>query len=358
MTRFARRFAFLALLGCAVSASAQRPFVKPTPPSTAPAVGPWANKFFLPGIENDPAQAAPLVIGHEFGTVPHGTLCTQKFTVTNIYDVPLQVMDIRVECGCLKAYPPNKVLQPNEQAEFAVTMNAGAFKGSNAKKMYVTFGPNFVSEAVLRFAATSREDVSLTPGDIDFGIVSQGSKAGKTAVLKYNGRQRDWKLGAVASANPAFDVEVKEASRGALFGVEYYVTVTLKSDAPAGAVNDTIAIKTNDPAVPSVNVNVRAAILAPLTAAPDKLEFNDVKVGEASTFKLIVRATGQTCVLTVPPEDADGFSIDASATAMKIHVVTVKFEPKKAGVFHKELKIQSNLPGNPSVVIVVDGTAK
>ena len=357
MTRFARRFAFLALLGSAVAAWAQRPTLRPTPPSSAPTVGPWANKFFLPGIDKDPNQPSPPVIVHDFGTVPYGTLCTQKFTVTNIYDVPIQVIDIRVECGCLKAYPPNKVLQPNEQAEFAVTMNAGAFKGPNAKTMYVTFGPNFVSTAVLRFAANSREDVSLTPGEVDFGMVSQGSKAGKTVVLKYNGRQRDWKLAGVASANAAFDVEVKESSRGALFGVEYYVTVNLKPDAPAGSVNEIVAIKTNDPAVPVVNVNVRAAVLAPVRVAPDRLEFKDVKVGEAATFKVYVRATAN-CVLTVPPEDADGFSVETTVSSTQAHVVTVRFEPKKPGAFRKELNLQTNLPGNPSAVILVEGSAK
>ncbi len=355
MIRFVSFSTLLLTVGVAL---AQRPTLRPTPPTPAPTVGPWANKFFLSTIDKDPNQPSPPVIVHDFGTVPHGTLCTQKFTVTNIYDVPIQVIDIRVECGCLKGYPPNKVLQPNEQAEFAVTMNAGVFKGPNAKTMYVTFGPNFVSTAVLRFAANSREDVSLTPGEVDFGIVSQGSKASKTVVLKYNGRQRDWKLTGVAAASSAFEAEVKESSRGALLGVEYYVTVTLKPDAPAGSVNEVIAIKTNDPAVPVVNVNVRAAVLAPVRVAPDKLEFKDVRVGEAATFKVIVRATGQTCLLTAPPEDADGFSIETPTQPSQQHIVTVKFEPKKAGTFRKELKLQTNLPGNPSATISVEGTAK
>ena len=357
MIRYARGSALLFVAASAVFASAQRPTVRPAPAVAGPLAGPWANKFFLPGIEKDPGQVSPPAIVHDFGTVPHGTLCTQKFTVTNIYDVPIQVTDIRVECGCLKAYPPNKVLQPNEQAEFAVTMNAGAFKGLNSKKMYVTFGPNFVSEAVMRFVATSREDVSLMPGEVDFGMISQGSKPGKTVVLKYNGRQRDWKLGSVDSASTAFDVEVKEASRGALLGVEYYIVVNMKPDAPAGNINDIISIKTNDPAVPVVNVNVRAAILAPVRAFPEKLDFKDVKVGEAVTFKVIVKPSA-SCTLTALPEDEDGFSLETSATASNMHIVTVKFEPKKAGVFRKELRIQSNLPGSPSALVVVDATSK
>ncbi len=357
MTRFTRRLALTLIVGGAAVASAQRPLTRPSPPVSAPAVGPWANKFFMPGIDKEPTQQPPLVIAHDFGTVPYGTLCTQKFTITNIYDVPIQVTDIRVECGCLKAYPPNKVLQANEQAEFTVAMNAGMFKGNNAKKMYVTFGPNFVSEAVLRLAANSREDVSLTPGEIDFGIVSQGTKTSKTVSLKYNGRQRDWKLTEVVSSNAAYEVEVKEATRGPLLGVEYYVTVTLKSDAVAGNLNDAIAIKTNDPAVPLVNVNVRAVVLAPVRVSPDKLEFKNIKLGEAATYKVMLD-TAATCLVTPQAEDADGFSVETSSVASQKQMVRVKFEPKKAGTIRKDLKLQTNLPGNPSVTIVVEGGAK
>ena len=107
MTRFTRRLALTLIVGGGAVASAQRPLTRPSPPVSAPAVGPWANKFFMPGIDKEPSQQPPLVIAHDFGTVPYGTLCTQKFTITNIYDVPIQVTDIRVECGCLKAYHSN-----------------------------------------------------------------------------------------------------------------------------------------------------------------------------------------------------------------------------------------------------------
>jgi hypothetical protein len=162
-------------------------------PATAPP-GPWANKLFLPNIDRTPEQKAPPAVVHDFGTVPHGTLCARKFTVTNIYDVPIQVLDVRRSCGCLEAFPPQKVLQPNESAEFGVVMNTGKFTGPNAQAIYVTFGPNFVSTAVLKISANSRTDVSLNPGRVNFGTVSVGAQPTQTVTLEYDGRQRDWKL--------------------------------------------------------------------------------------------------------------------------------------------------------------------
>ena len=59
-------------------------------------------------------RPAPAVITHNFGDVPHGTLCVHKFTITNIYDMPMQITEVRKSCTCLDYVPMTKVLQPNE----------------------------------------------------------------------------------------------------------------------------------------------------------------------------------------------------------------------------------------------------
>ena len=82
-----------------------------------------------------------------------------------------------------------KALQPNETAEFTVTMNAGKFVGFNAQTFYVTFGPKYVSTAVIRVQATSRTDVSINPGGVAFGTVPLGTRPSQSVSIKYSGRR-------------------------------------------------------------------------------------------------------------------------------------------------------------------------
>jgi Protein of unknown function (DUF1573) len=330
-------------------ALARQPAQKPT---ARPPAKPWANKMFLPNIDQNPAQDAPAVIDHQFGTVPFGSLLTHTFTLSNIYDVPMQVIDIRTECGCLKAYPPNKVLQPNEKAEFTVTMNAGAFKGANTKRLIVTVGPNYLSQAELRFSATSREDVAVTPGQVDFGIVQQGAKATKAVILKYTGRERNWKVTEYTTTGTAYDLEVKESARGFL-STDYTLTVSLKDTAPAGPLSDQITLKTNDPATPTVTVGIGGVIQPPVSVASGQVEFRGVKVGESATAKAIVRANAD-CTLTPVADDGDGVSVETFPARRQVHIVTVRYEPKKDGGVRKELKLKTDLPGNPEVILVVE----
>lgn len=304
---------------------------------------PWANKFFLPGIATDPSRPAPPVVTHDFGTVPHGTLCVHKFTITNIYDVPMQVVDVKRSCGCLEAYPPQKVLEPNEQADFIVTMDTTKFKGPNSQTVHVTFGPKFISTAILRVSASSRADVMLNPGRVHFGTVAQGAKADQTVTLEYSGKDvRTWQVtGVVPPAGP-LQVDVTEVSRGGFAtGTKYQIGVRLKPNAPAGRVAEVVTLTTNDPTAPVVQVNVTGIIQAPLTLSTERVQFTGVKVGETTEFKVLVRGTTPFRVAG-QPTDADGLAVETFPAAAPVQVVTVKFTPTKPGPLKKTLTLQSD----------------
>jgi hypothetical protein len=321
-------------------------------PTSKPQAKPWANKMFLPNVKENPAQEPPLVIDHQFGTVPFGSVCNTTFTFTNIYDVPMQVIDIRAECGCLKAFPPNKVLQPNEQADFTVSMNAGAFKGANTKRLFVTVGPNYLSMAELRFTATSREDVSVTPGQIDLGIVQQGTKATKTVSMKYTGKEKNWKVTEYDTTGTNYDLEVKESARGFL-STDYTITATLKDAVQAGTLSDRITLKTNDPTTPFVTIGVSGVIQPPISVPSGAVEFRDIQVGESAVTKAIIRAASD-CTLTAPADAGDGFSVETFPGRRQVHIVTVRYEPKKDGITKREFKLITDLPGKPDVILSVE----
>lgn len=342
------RFALLVACGLAPVAFAQSP--TKAPPKTA-----WANKLFLNDILKDPGQEAPAFVAHDFGTVPAGSLCSHTFTLTNIYDVPLQVVDVRLECGCLKAFPPNKVLQPNESAEFTVTMNAAQFKGAATKKMLVTVGPSYVSTAELRFSAVSRDDVALTaPGMIDFGILPQGKATEKTVTLKYTGPVKDWKVEPMTLPGEVYTVEVKEAARGFL-GAEYRITVGLKDTAPAGPLSDVVVLKTNDPDTPTVTVAIAGRVQPPVRVAGEGVVvFENVPPGAVATGKVLVLADAK-CKLSGPGDVGDGMTVDIFPVSNDRHIVTVRYEAKKGAVpVRKEVRLKTDLPGQPEVAFVVE----
>ncbi|MBA4186525.1 MAG: hypothetical protein C0467_00760 [Planctomycetaceae bacterium] len=346
-------------LSLSVGAAARPPADSaPTAPGAAAvqpaqAAPPWANKFFLPDIATNREQPAPLAITHNFGEVPHGTLCVQKFIITNIYDVPMQITDVRKSCTCLDYIPLTKTLQPNETAEFTVTMNAGKFVGLNTQTFYVTFGPKYVSTAVIRVQATSRTDVTLTPGAVAFGTVPQGSRSSQAVTVKYSGRTRDWKLTEVVPTQGPFEVRFAEVSRGGVLrgGAEYSVEVTLKPNAPPGAISEQVGIKTSDPTHPVVQIAVSGTIAAPIELAPNKVRFDGVPVGQSVTQRVLVRAAKPFKILGVDGA-GDGVTVELPSTPapLQVHFLTVKFDPKQAGVASPQLRIRTDLDGGSATL--------
>lgn len=347
-----------AVLGLVSSGSGQPP--APAQPANAaqPAQpAPWANKFFVPGIEKNRDQAAPALIQHNFGDVPHGTLCTHTFTITNIYDAPMQITDVRKSCTCLDYTPMARVLQPNETAEFTITMNSGKFVGTNSQTFYVTFGPKFTSTAIIRVSANSKTDVTVNPGAVVFGTVAQNAKASQSVKLEYKGRSRDWKITEVASAPASLDVQVSETSRGGPLrgGVEYLVTVNLKPGAAPGPISEQISLKTSDPANPLIQIAVSGTIAAPLEAAPARVKLEGVAIGGTGTQRVLIRAAKPFKVLGVDGA-GEGVTVELPTTAntsLPVQVLTVKFDRKKPGALDRDLRIKTDLDGGATLSLPV-----
>src|SRR5262249_22035411 len=143
--------------------------------------GAWADKMFKG------ANA------HDFGSVPRGSQLYHRFSMTNIWAVPLELTSVRVSCGCVTATPSTKVLQPRESGFLDVTMDAHRFTGPKTVTIYITVGPQYTSTATVRISANSRADVVFNPGQINFGVVQRGQGAAQVIDVEYAG-VLDWKV--------------------------------------------------------------------------------------------------------------------------------------------------------------------
>ena len=214
---------------------------------------PWANKFFT-GKE----EAPPPVIIHDFGTMPKGTVRTHRFTMTNIYAVPIQLMEPKPSCGCVSVITYTGEMDTKQTGHIDIKIDTSRVEGVKQVSLPVVFvgkhpktGERFQSIAKLEIRAVSRPDIFMSPGAFAFGVNPAGTKNTQSMTVSYNGRMKGWTITEVGYKKELFDVTVKplDAKGGA---VSYLVSATLRDDVPAGLVDDQIVLKTNDPAAPDV----------------------------------------------------------------------------------------------------------
>jgi hypothetical protein len=304
---------------------------------------PWAERLFDYKTE------------HDFGSVPHGAQMAHKFSFTNPYQVPLDITITRISCGCVTAASSTQTIKPRESGSIDVNMNGRQFTGPRTVRVHVQFSnPQFYSTAELKVTANSRPDVVLNPGQVTFGVVPQGQAATQSIDVEYAG-VLDWRVTDVMPNGLPVEIRPPEKLRYAQPGqAGYRITVTLKADAPAGAVKGELFVKTNDPAGALVPILVEATVQPSLHAAPATLH-PVLKVGEEKSVSVAVRGNKDFRIVAVDGL-GDGVSLatelpDAPAAS---HRLTFRFQRGAAGAFHARLRIKTDLQAAP-VVVTVEG---
>jgi hypothetical protein len=312
--------------------------------TTASAQGGWAEKMFKDGLT------------HDFGSVPKGAQLFHRFTITNIYAVRMEIMEVKSGCSkCVSATAAKRVLESRESTTIDVSMDARQFNGVKKVAINVSVGPEFISSAQLIVTATSRADIVFNPGEVNLGSVVRGQAPTQTIDVEYAG-SLDWQVSEVSAKDMPVDVQLVELYRRP-GQVGYQARVTLKRDAPLGPIKGDIFLKTNDPGSPLVPVLVEANVQAALTVTPDTLALGTVKVGETIVKRAQVRGTRPFKVVKFAGGGEEVKVEVASKDPAPVQIVTFRFHATQPGELRRELKLFTDLQPDP-VTVILEGSAQ
>jgi hypothetical protein len=290
---------------------------------------------------------------HDFGSVPRGAQLYHRFPMTNIWRVPLEIINVRTSCGCVTATPSTQVLQPRETGYVDITMDGRRFTGPKTVSVYVQVGPQYTSTATLQVSATSRADVVFNPGEVNFGVVSQGQSPTQVVDVEYAGAL-DWNVVEIVKNGAPFDVALEELYRRP-GQVGYRVRVTLKPDAPSGTLRQELVLKTNDPTSPLVPVLVEATLQASLTIVPGTVNLGTLKVGEKAVRRVVVRGNQPFKIVGVEGL-GEGLDAELPPATAPVQIVTVKYAPDQPGELHRQLRIRTDLDRQSTATVTVEGS--
>lgn len=305
----------------------------------------WAAKMFVTSDGKIPS-------GHDFGNVPRGAVLQHRFPIKNIFSVPLQI-SADVSCGCVSATPNPRVLQPHETGYLDITMDTMRFSGAKTVSVQMKVQhPQYWSAAILQIQGFCRQDMTLEPGTVAFGVVPQGQSATKEVLVRYAGGQNWVITGPSQNESAPFVVKFQEAYRQPGY-VGYRVQLALKPDAPAGTFKGDLQLATNDAQSPLLPIPYEVTVQPSLAVMPDHSRLGTVKIGDTQTRKLLVRASKPFKILSIEGQ-GDGLTIDAPTAALPVQSLTLKFTPGQQGPFEKTIRIKTDLDGGATVTAKVE----
>ena len=317
-----------------------------------------ATFLFVPAtFAQQPAWADKLFAGettHEFGTVPRGAQLKYSFKFTNIYKVPLEITEVRVSCGCVKAEASTKLLQPSESATLNINMDGRQFSGAKTVRVFVTVGPKYISTATLTVSANARGDVAFNPTELDFGNLQRGQAPTKNIDVEYTGALADWRVTEIVKNGSApFNLKVEELPRpvSGTLRKGYRISATIKADAPTGSFKQEVMLKTNDASAPVLAFNIVGNVQAGLAVSPGAIVVKDLKVGESQTKKVFVRASRPFRVVAVDGQ-GEGVTVEIPNRQDTTLVLTVNVAPTKAGDIRRQLLIRTDLDDETTPLMI------
>lgn len=309
----------------------------------------WANKMFQ-------------VRSHDFGAVAKGAKVYYEFELQNVYEETVHIAGVRSSCGCTSPSIKNDTLKTWEKGAIVAKLNTDSFLGHKSATVTVTIDKPFYAEVQLNVSTDIRGDLVFQPGAVQFGNIEQGEGAVAKVHVTQAGRS-DWKITDVRSNDDFLGVELNETNRGG-GRVGYDLVVRLKDNAPVGFISSQLALITNDSRSPSVSLPVEGKVESALNVSPSALSLGELKPGQKTEAKLIVRAkkpfriTGIDC-------DCDNFQFAAlPEEPKKLHFLPLTFTAgSEGGTLVKKITIQTDLGEGVSgesvaTVVVTEGNTE
>ena len=277
----------------------------------------------------------------DFGNVPYGSTTVHTFRVRNTTKSHLKISTLRSSCHCAIPSAMTFDCAPGQELAIKVEFHAQTFTGPKSMTIFVSFIEPHLETVELRVNGFSRQDITFSPGEIEFGALKKGDQPTKSTTLDFTGSQ-DFKVTGVEKTN-FVDVKVDERSRSA-GRVRYEVVATLRDRVPAGMLTETVRMKTNDPKTPTIQFQVTASIEAKLLAAPSFLDLGTLKVNEKIQKRVVLKADRPFSLVSWSGQ-TEGVDVQVTQGSKTVHILNIEFSGTKTGKIAQEIRFRTDLAG-------------
>jgi hypothetical protein len=279
---------------------------------------------------------------HNFGSVPQGATAQHVFVINNIYKEDAHIASIQSSCGCTTPTIKKRHLKKHESTEILATYNTRSFLGDKSATITVIFDKPYYAEVQLNVTGFIRDDVTFTPGEVNFGEIEQATTTERKVQISHVGRP-DWRIIDVTSPNPAFQVELSEPTRQGR-KVTYQMTVRLKGDMEPGFFQDRLTVVSNDRFSQRIRLFVQGRVLSPLSVSPAALFVGNLEPNSTVTKQLVVRAKKPFLITAITCADPRFEFGQLSGQRKSLHFIPVKFVGDGVvGRIAQQIKIETDL---------------
>lgn len=206
------------------------------------------------------------------GETRRGPVLAQRFTLVNDGPRPVEIIDVKAACGCLKPRLSSQQLPPGGECTLDLEVNTlSQPAGPNVWRVHVQYREgDRTGDATVQLAARLVAEIDVQPAALN---VVCGPRAMSHEITVTDSRPRPLTVIAVQTSSPHLKAVCQPPTRDAGGRQMQQIRVEVSADYPEGRHDEVVGICTDDPAYHemSVPVTVIKRGRQRLSAAPDRV---------------------------------------------------------------------------------------
>ncbi len=285
---------------------------------------------------------------HNFGTVARGSKVHHSFKVVNTLQQEIHIVTFRPKCGCTDVKLGAQTIPPGTQTVIEAVVDTTKFVGPKESGLTLVIDRPVFQEIDFRLSCVIRGDLTLTPGEVNFGVVNRSGGKAEGISLLYVGAQPDWAVTKMQTLSNHVTARLTEQPRSAGSPITYALSVTLNPSAPVGILKDEITLFTNDPTSPTIPVSVSAVVQSNVTVTPSVMALGQVRAGESLERTILVRSNQPFQVVGTKSNKPEFALASAGDKPSPLHQLKATFKaPTQPGPFHAIIEVETDVKGEP-----------
>lgn len=296
------------------------------------------------------------------GVLPKGETGSADFEIRNEGDAELVIHEVRPACGCTIA-SFDKTIAPGKAGKVHAELDSTNLHGPTQKTVTVFTNDPATPTLTLTIQADVKPFLSAVPGYARFNFVRLEQDGTVTQTL-WAEDGNDFQVLEVQSPYPYMQVGFREAGENERDengkGRQWKVDITLKRDAPVGALSDYVTIVTNHPKQRYVKLPVSGFVRPMVAVTPEVADFRELKLGEEEMVTSMIVKTYATEPISLTGAESTVDHIKPEIVPveegrfynLKLHISPDM--PK--GAFTGKIRIQTDSKKQPLVEVDLKGT--
>jgi hypothetical protein len=273
--------------------------------------------------------------------------------VVNRTDSEVYIASWTAKCGCTDVKVGARHIPPGTQTTIEVTLDTTRFQGHKDSGLTLVIERPSVVPVELNLRCFIRGEITLTPGQFNFGTVRRSDKQPSVALtLSYYGGRPDWEIAEMKTQTSKVKA-VAERLKGPSTGQnEWTVTATLDPTIISGYFKDEVTLITNDPAAQTIPISVVANVQSAVSVTPSIINFGSIRPGQTVTKVVHLRSSAPFALTKIEANKSDLQAVEQQAGTLPVHTLSVTIQaPSTPGPFHGIVKIESDLKDEPPAQI-------